>query len=314
MAKILVYIEHDESGVSDLSLQALALATRLGGGDALLLGENVSALAATVLAHGAQDVLAVEHPALAGHVALPAAHALKAVVMERAPRLVLVPSSTVGNDLAPLAAGLLEAACIVDCDGVEGDEGAWRFLRTEFDARVRAVYEAVGEGPALVTVKDGIAEAAPAVGGQVVATRVELGPEALRGAVQRREVVKKTVNLKDAKVIIGGGAGVGNRENFALLERLAEKLGGELGATRASVDAGWISAERQIGQTGVTVRPDLYIACGISGAVQHLVGIREAKTVVAINSDASAPIFRVSHYRIVGDLTVVVPKLVELLA
>jgi electron transfer flavoprotein alpha subunit len=143
---------------------------------------------------------------------------------------------------------------------------------------------------------------------------VELGPEALRGAVQRREVVKKTVNLKDAKVIIGGGAGVGNRENFALLERLAEKLGGELGATRASVDAGWISAERQIGQTGVTVRPDLYIACGISGAVQHLVGIREAKTVVAINSDASAPIFRVSHYRIVGDLTVVVPKLVELLA
>jgi electron transfer flavoprotein alpha subunit len=274
---------------------------------------QVEALAETVLAHGAQEVLTVEHAALAEHVALPAAHALRAVVQERAPLLVIVPSSTVGNDLAPLAAGLLDAACIVDCDGIEGEAGSWRFLRTEFDARVRAVYETLGEVPTLVTVKDGIAEAAPAAGGRIVATSVELGPEALRGTVERREVVKKTVNLKDARVIIGGGAGVGSRENFSLLERLAEKLGGELGATRASVDAGWISAERQIGQTGVTVRPDLYIACGISGAVQHLVGIREAKTVVAINSDASAPIFRVSHYRIVGDLTTVVPKLVELL-
>jgi len=314
MADILVYIEHDESGISDLSLQALALSRQLGGGEALLLGRGLAPLAETLLKHGAAAVLAVEQGALAEHVALPAAHALAAVIRSRSPRLVLVPSSTVGNDLAPLAAGLLEAACVVDCDGVEGEAGAWRFLRTEFDARVRAVYEPVGVGPVLVTVKDGIAEAgAVASTGQVEALTVELPAQALRGSVERREVVKKTVNLKDARVIIGGGAGVGSRENFALLEGLAEKLGGELGATRASVDAGWVSAERQIGQTGVTVRPDLYIACGISGAVQHLVGIRDAKTVVAINSDASAPIFRVSHYRIVGDLTTVVPKLMELL-
>lgn len=314
MAEILVFIEHDESGLSDLSLQALALAQQLGGGEALLLGTDLAGLAGDLLGKGAASVLTVEDAALAEHVALPAAHALAAVVRARQPRLVLLPSSTVGNDLAPLAAGLLDAACVVDCDGIERAD-SWRFLRTEFDARVRAVYEAVGDGPVLVTLKDGVADAKSATpgGGQVEAQTVELPAQARRGSVERREVVKKTVNLKDAKVIIGGGAGVGNRENFALLEQLAQRLNGELGATRASVDAGWVSAERQIGQTGVTVRPDLYIACGISGAVQHLVGIRDAKTVVAINSDASAPIFRVSHYRIVGDLTAVVPKLIELL-
>jgi len=313
--KSLVYIEHDESGVGELSLQALALGRSLGGEcEALLLGGDLAALATDVLARGATQVLTVEHPALREHVALPAAHALAAVARERGADLVLLPASTTGNDLGPLAAALLDAACVVDCDGVE-TAGGLRLLRTEFDARVRAAYEPVGSGPVFATVKDGAAEVPPAgpAAGQAAAVAVELPEEARRGAVERREVVRKTVNLKDARVIVGGGAGVGSAANFALLERLAAKLDGEIGATRASVDAGWASAERQIGQTGVTVRPELYIACGISGAVQHVVGIRDAKTVVAINSDAGAPIFRVSHYRIVGDLTQVVPRLIELL-
>jgi electron transfer flavoprotein alpha subunit len=314
--RTLVYIEHDESGVTDLSLQALALAGSLGGEtEALLLGEELAPLAAVVLTRGAGRVLAFEHATLREHVALPAAHALAAAVRERDPGLVLLPASTVGNDLAPLAAALLEAACVVDCDGIEAGGGGLRLLRTEFDARVRAAYEPTGAGPVLATVKDGVAATRPpgASTGEAEVRAAELPAEALRGAVERREVARKTVNLKDARVIIGGGAGVGSAAHFTMLERLAEKLGGEIGATRASVDAGWVSAERQIGQTGVTVRPYLYIACGISGAVQHLVGIREAKTVVAINYDPAAPIFRVSHYRIVGDLTTVVPKLVELL-
>jgi electron transfer flavoprotein alpha subunit len=317
MTRMLVYLEHDESGITDLSLQALALARGLGGEPAaLLLGEELAGLAAQALERGAASAIIVEHPALRAHLALPAARALAETARETKAELVLLPASTVGNDLAPRAAALLEAACVVDCDGVELTGGAPRLLRTEFDASVRTAYEPVVAGPVFVTLKDGVAQALPAGaagGGEVVTQAVTLGEADLCGQVERREVAKKTVNLKDARVIVGGGAGVGGKEAFALLERLAARLGGEIGATRASVDAGWVSAERQIGQTGVTVRPDLYIACGISGAVQHLVGIRDAKTVVAINSDASAPIFRVSHYRIVGDLGVVVPKLIELL-
>ncbi len=314
MTRILVFLEHDENGVTDLSLQALALAGSLGGEvEALLVGQSLAAAVEVALAHGAAQVLTVEHATLANYLAGPVSSVVAAVVTERDPVLVLFQASTVGNDLAPLTAGRLEAACLVDCDGVERAGNSWRLLRTEFDARVRAAYQPEGTGPVLVTLKDGVAEVrATAGGGDVIP--LDLSPAGgATGEVLRREVVKKTVNLKDARVIVGGGAGVGSRENFALLERLAEKLGGEIGATRASVDAGWVSAERQIGQTGVTVKPDLYIACGISGAVQHLVGIRDARTVVGINSDPSAPIFRVSHYRIVGDLTSVVPKLIELL-
>jgi len=313
MKTILVFLEHDENGVSDLSLQALALARGWGGTvEALLLGEGLGEHASTALEHGAAQVWTVEHPALGAYLAGPAARVVAQVVKERGASLALFPSSTVGNDLAPLAAGLLDAACLVECDGVEAAGEGWRLRRTEFDAQARAVYEPLGGGPVLVTLKDGVGAAAPApAGGSASALTADPGPAA--GQVLRREVARKTVNLKDARVIVGGGAGVGSKEAFAQLETLAAKLGGEIGATRASVDAGWVSAERQIGQTGVTVRPDLYIAVGISGAVQHLVGIRDAKTVVSINSDPSAPIFRVSHYRVVGDLNAVVPKLIELL-
>jgi len=314
MKTILVFLEHDENGISDLSLQALALARTLGGGvEALVTGEGLEAHARTALEHGAMQVWTVEHPALRVYLAGPTARAVAQVVKEREAGLVLFPSSTVGNDLAPLVAGLLDAACLVECDGVEAAGDTWRLRRTEFDAQARAVYEPLG-GPVLATLKDGVAVAA-GVGedsaGIVTALAADPGPAA--GEVLRREVARKTVNLKDARIIVGGGAGVGSQEAFTQLEKLAAKLGGEIGATRASVDAGWVSAERQIGQTGVTVRPDLYIAVGISGAVQHLVGIRDAKTVVSINSDPSAPIFRVSHYRVVGDLNAVVPKLIQLL-
>ncbi len=320
MSNILIYIQHDADGISDLSFQGLALAKEMAAErnlrvEAFIAGTNLADRAQQVLAQGANEVFTLEGDAFEHYLSGPMAEALSSLAKERQPLLVLLPASTVGNDLAPLAAGKLGAACVVDCDGVDFSASKPTFLRTEFDARARVKYSTKGEGPTFVTLKDGITEVQSegAKVGAVSVFNMQASDESLRAKIETREVVQKTVNLKDAETIIGGGAGVGTKENFQLLETLAQKLSGEIGATRASVDAGWASAERQIGQTGVTVKPSLYVACGISGAVQHSVGIRDAKTIVAINSDAGAPIFRMAHYRIVGDLNTVVPKLVELL-
>jgi electron transfer flavoprotein alpha subunit len=143
---------------------------------------------------------------------------------------------------------------------------------------------------------------------------VDLAAVADKARMVRRDVARKTVNLREAKVVVTAGAGIGSRENMKLVEDLAAALKGEVAATRAAVDAGWVSAERQVGQTGVTVRPKLYVACGVSGAVQHRVGMMDSSIIVAINTDAAAPIFKIAHYRLLGDVKAVIPKLLKLLA
>lgn len=143
---------------------------------------------------------------------------------------------------------------------------------------------------------------------------IDLTEADLAARVLKRDVAKKTVNLRDAKVIVAAGAGVGSTEGLDLVRQLADALGAEIGATRAVVDAGWLPADHQIGQTGATVRPDLYIGCGISGAVQHQVGMLDARKIIAINTDANAPIFKIAHYKVVGDLKAVVPKLLKAVA
>lgn len=318
MPSILVYAQFDQDGVADLSLQCLAKARALAAAkgaqvEAVLIGSDAPALVETLKAQ-ADTVLTAAGGVLADYLAVPQAKVLAQVVKERQPALVFLPANTVGNDLAPRVAALLDAPAFLDCLEVTCDGTQPFFKRLEFDAKAITAYTAPAPGPWIATLKDGIAPAAP--GGKtaaVVSIGVTLAPADLKGKLEKREVARKTVNLKDAKIIIGGGAGVGNKANFQVLEKLAAALHGEIGATRAAVDAGWVSHERQIGQTGVTVRPDLYIACGISGAVQHSVGIREAKTIVAINTDPSAPIFKLANYRIVGDLTEVVPRLAGLL-
>ncbi len=320
MSEILVYIEHDDDGVTDLSFQCLAKGRALAEEKGWKLGcvaagAEATAFAAELLARGASAVYAASDAKLRHYLPTPYSKVVGSVLEDQSSQLCLFPASTVGNDLAPLIAGKLGLPAVLDCQDIAFVGAELRLTRLEFDAKALTAYAPAGPGPVLATCKDGIAEAAPpGAGGQgeTVAVDVTLEESDLKSIIDRREVVRKTVNLKDAKVIVGGGAGVGTAANFQLLEQLAEALGGEVGATRATVDAGWASAERQIGQTGVTVRPDLYIACGISGAVQHCVGIRDAKTIVAINTDPSAPIFRMAHYRIVGDLVEVVPKLIKL--
>ena len=188
--------------------------------------------------------------------------------------------------------------------------------RAGYDRKVLTTF-APADGRALIaTLRDGAAEAPAADAGRTGAVQdvpVVLDAADLVSKVLRRDVAKKTVNLKDAKIIVAAGAGVGGPEGLGLVKDLAAALGAEVGATRAVVDANWLPADHQIGQTGATVRPAVYIACGISGAVQHRVGMMDAGKIVAINTDANAPIFKIAHYKLVGDLKVIVPKLIKLL-
>jgi len=315
-----VYIETDENGVTDISLQCLSKGKELAtlGGYKLccaVLGENLGSLSGDLVAHGADVAYLADDAKLKDYATTPYKKVICELVREHNPEIFLFPASTQGNDLAPVVASSLQTSCVMNCDEVSIEDELLSQKRLEYDGKVSTSYRSCVNNTQMATLKDGIAEITDADSsrqGEIISVDVVLDESDLVTKVIKREVAKRTVNLKDAKVIVAGGAGVGTRENFNLIEELAEVLGGEVGATRPVVDAGWTSHERQIGQTGVTVKPDLYIACGISGAVQHRVGMMDAKTIVSINIDPSAPIFRFSHYRIVADLAEIVPKLIKL--
>ncbi len=319
MAEFIVFTEIDDGIINDVSLQALAVARDLAEeGDrvvCLAVGQGVGAQAQAVFAHGADEVHAADSDSLAGYVNRPYREIVTRWLGGRQADLMLFPGTTVGNDLAPSVAAELQWPCVLDADRVEKNGGGYMAKRIEFDRKVLSGFEPAKGCPMIVTVRDGIAEVPPAVDGSGSVTAVDcyLSAEAQTAQVIRREVAKKTVNLKEARIIVAGGAGVGTRENFALVQQLADALEAEVGATRAVVDAGWLPADHQIGQTGAVVRPDLYIACGISGAVQHRVGMLDSRQIVAINIDANAPIFRIAHYKLVGDLSTVIPRLIKLI-
>lgn len=321
MADILVFAEVDDGVIHDISLQALKLARGLAdasGGtvSAFTAGSGVSEAASKLFAYGADQVGAADDEQLKGYVADRYCGIGCTAIKGHQPALVLFPSSTVGNDLAATVAACLGTAVALDCDAVEEKDGGWTASRTEFDRKASTHFKAEAS-PLICSLRDGAAEmpeADESKSGDVQPIAVELDEAALASTVLKRDVAKKTVNLKEAKIIVSGGAGVGTQENFELIRQLADALGGEVGATRAVVDAGWLPADHQIGQTGATVRPDVYIACGISGAVQHRVGMMDSRKIVAINTDANAPIFRFAHYKMVGDLKDVVPKLIKLVS
>jgi len=315
-----VYIETDENGVTDISLQSLSKGKQLAAGSGIklccvVLGANLGQVHEDLIAHGADVVYLADDNKLKDYTTTPYKKIICNLVTTHNPGIFLFPASTQGNDLAPTIASSLQTGCVMDCNDVAIEDELLLQKRLEYDGKVATIYHTHASHPQIATLKDGIAEITDADGnrqGEVMSVGVVLNESDLVTKVLKREVAKRTVNLKDAKVIVAAGAGVASKENFKLIEELAEVLGGEVGATRPVVDAGWTPHERQIGQTGVTVKPDLYIACGISGAVQHRVGMMDSKTIVSINIDPSAPIFRFSHYRIVGDLAEVIPKLIKL--
>jgi len=325
---VLVFAEQEECVQADVSLELLSkareLAAKLGKKVAAALpGHNVGGLAPALITYGADTVFVAEYPALQHYTTVPYAEVVSDIIRACKPEIVLFGASLIGRDLAPRVASILRTGLTADCTDLQiGDyedkSGSYKDLllqiRPAFGGNIIATIVTPRHRPQMATVREGVMQLAPpdsARTGEIVPVDVKLDATHKLVRVVERLKAEKKVNLKGASVIVAGGAGVGGPEGFELIRELARTLGGEVGASRAAVDAGYIGKEHQVGQTGTTVRPKVYIACGISGQVQHRAGMDDAGKIIAINNDPGAPIFSIAHYGIVGDLFQVVPMLIE---
>ena len=304
-------------GTYELLGEGRRLADKLGVElSAVLLGDQVAGRSGDLIAHGADKVYLAEDAVLAQYRTGPYTDVLAGMINQHKPEIVLVSATPQGRDLAPRVAARLSAGLTADCTGLDIDEDDRLLVQTRpaFGGNLMATIICREARPQMATVRPGVMKALepdPSRQGETITVPVHLDE---RGVIAKIvEIVQQesdgAVNLQDAEVIVSGGRGLAKPENFALIRDLAEALGGAVGASRAVVDAGWIPAYHQVGQTGRTVQPKLYIACGISGAVQHLAGMGISDVIVAINKDPSAPIFNVATYGIVGDLFEIVPAL-----
>ena len=326
--EVCVFIEQEGCEIAAVSLELLSkgreLADRLDGQlCALLFGHGVSELAEEVIRYGADLVMLADDPALAVHRTLPYAKVAVEILSRRQPYIVLFGATPFGRDVAPRIASALRAGLTADCTALQIGDFRQRGqvysdllyqIRPAFGGNVIATIVNPEMHPQMATVREGVMRMGEPDGarrGDIVQVDPRFDTSDLVLDVLEREVRPPSCNLKGAHIIVSGGAGVGSKEGFRLLYELAEALGGEVGASRAAVDAGYVPHEHQVGQTGVTVRPRLYIACGISGAVQHRAGMDQSSKIVAINSDPSAPIFQIAHYKIVGDLNEVIPWMIR---
>jgi electron transfer flavoprotein alpha subunit len=328
--EVWVFIEQEDGHIANVSLELLSrareLADHLGGSvGALLFGHESAHLADSVIHYGADTVFVADHPELALYRTLPYARVAIDLVKERQPYIFLLGATPIGRDLAPRIASACGAGLTADCTRLEmGDfehrgekyEDLLYQIRPAFGGNVIATIVSPETRPQMATVREGVMplrEPDPTRQGEIVTVEPNFEKSDFTLQVAERTVWPSTVDLKHASIIVAGGAGVGSKEAFDLIYELAEALGGEVAASRAAVDAGYISEEHLVGQTGATVRPRLYIACGISGAVQHRAGMDQSSKIMAINSDPNAPIFEIADYKIVGDLHEVIPALIRTL-
>lgn len=285
---------------------------------AVLMGSGVEAVAGDLAKAGADKVVVVDDPMLAEYVTEPYTKAVTAVIKAQDPEIVIFGASSIGRDLAPRVSARIHTGLTADCTKLEIDPETklLNMTRPAFGGNIMATILCANHRPQMATVRPGVMQALAACDkvGTVEKFDVEFTAEDMN--VEICEVVKtekKSVDITEAKILVSGGRGLGGPEGFEPLKELAKVLGGEVSSSRAAVDAGWIDRDRQVGQTGKTVRPDLYIACGISGAIQHAAGMEESEFIVAINKEESAPIFSLCDLGIVGDLNKIVPKLTEAL-
>lgn len=342
---ILIFAEQRDGIVQSISYELIRGAHRLAGATggkviAVLPGYELSEAAGTLTDAGADEVLLIDHPILGEYLAAPYTHALTEAILTSDPEIVLFGSTTIGMELAPRTAARVHAGLVTDCTGLAIDPESGRLLMTRpnLDGISIDTFICEGQRPQMATVRPGVlgtgirtdesadadgptagappaADSAPPAAdtsGQIHRLSVEIPPEAgsvrILSTVQGRQ---KTSDITQARVLVAGGRGIGGPEGFEPLRTIAGLLNGEIACSRACVEAGWIDTSPQVGQTGKTVRPDLYLACGISGAFQHVTGMEGSKLIISINKNPSAPIFDISDLGIVGNVEVILPKLIE---
>jgi len=286
---------------------------------AVVLGDGITDAAKELFNYGADQVIAVDHPTLHEYLTEPYTKAMYAVVKAKEPEIVLYGATAIGRDLAPRVSARAHTGLTADCTKLEIDEETKGFLMTRpaFGGNIMATIICPEHRPQMATVRPGVMKALrkdTAKTGEVIVFDAGLSESDVN--LKIREVVKETKKITDiteAKVLVSGGRGIGGPEGFDALKQLAATLGGEISSSRACVDAGWIIRDHQVGQTGKTVRPDVYIACGISGAIQHAAGMEDSELIIAINKNNTAPIFDIADLGIVGDVGAIIPKLTEAL-
>jgi len=315
MADILVVVEHHEGMFRKNTLAAISAAKTLSGliggeVDALVVGNGVSAVAEAASGCGVRKVLVAEGAGFGRYLAVTFAPAVAEVALRFGYGAVLAPASTFGKDFMPRLSGLLDAPLASDIVGLGIEGGALCAKRPMYAGNAIGTVSMSGN-PLLFTVRQTAFVPAPMNGTKASVEPVSVTAEAV-GTIflARRETKSARPELTEARVVVSAGRGIKARENFGMVEELADQLKAAIGASRAAVDAGWAPNDWQVGQTGKIVAPELYIALGISGAIQHLAGMKDSKVIVAINKDEEAPIFQVADYGLVGDIFKAVPELV----
>lgn len=316
-----VFAEQREGALNPVCFELLGAARQLAEAldqqvGAVLPGSGVARLADDLIRFGADKVFLAEHDALKDYRTIPYTDVISGMIEAHRPNVFLLGASHIGRDLAPRISRRVGAGLTADCTDLSIDPEEKILLQTRpaFGGNIMATIANRYSRPQMATVRPGVMSASEKPGhkGQIIEVPVQLDTAGIRTRViEKKKETKKQIDLSKAKVIIAGGRGVGDEAGFNLLKELADIMGGEVAGTRVTVEEGWIPPERQVGQTGRTVRPEIYIACGISGAVQHRAGMTESRYIIAINKDPRAPIFSVADWGIVGDLHEVVPEMIR---
>ncbi len=318
---ILVFAEQRDGEIQNVALELIGKGRELAASlneevTAVILGHNVEGLASELIAYGADNVVVADNEKLAIYDTEAYTQVLSKIINEKKPEIVLVGATTLGRDLAPRVSARVVTGLTADCTMLEiGEDRELLMTRPAFGGNLMATIICPDHRPQMSSVRPGVMqkiERDEARSGKVESHQVTLDTSKLK--VKVLEIVKEEeekIDITEANVLVSGGRGIGNADNFTHLEGLAEELHGIVSASRAAVDAGWIGHDRQVGQTGKTVRPDVYFAMGISGAIQHVAGMEESDFIIAVNKDKDAPIFSNADLGIVGDASKVVPLITE---